>query len=59
MRWPGTSAPRHVVAPTDVGVKKIEHIGPFRRDLGVRLWPTLLAPIEASTPRLAARLPAV
>ena len=49
---------RHVVAPRDLGVKKIEHFGPFRRDLGARLWPRLLAPIEAATPRLAARLPA-
>lgn len=49
---------RHVVAPADLGVKKIEHFGPFRRDLVARLWPMLLAPIEAATPRLAARLPA-
>ncbi|MFG6490567.1 serine aminopeptidase domain-containing protein [Roseateles sp. BYS78W] len=48
---------RHVVAPADLGVKKIAHFGPFRRDLGVRLWPRLLAPIEAATPQLAARLP--
>jgi predicted alpha/beta hydrolase len=49
---------RHVVAPADLGVRRIEHFGPFRRDLGARLWPRLLAPIEAATPRLAARLPA-
>lgn len=49
---------RHVVAPADLGVKKIEHFGPFRRDLGAMLWPRLLAPIEAATPRLAARLQA-
>ncbi|MFG6443401.1 serine aminopeptidase domain-containing protein [Roseateles sp. LKC17W] len=49
---------RHVVAPAELGVRKIEHFGPFRRDLGARLWPRLLAPIEAATPRLAARLPA-
>lgn len=49
---------RHVVAPEDLGVKRIEHFGPFRRDLGERLWPRLLGPIEAATPRLAARLPA-
>jgi len=49
---------RHVVAPADLGVKKIEHFGPFRRDLGARLWPRLLAPIEAATPQLADRLPA-
>ena len=49
---------RHVVAPTDLGVKKIEHFGPFRRDLGTQLWPRLLATIEAATPQLAARFPA-
>lgn len=47
---------RHAVAPADLGVSKIEHFGPFRRDLGARLWPRLLDPIEAATPRLAARL---
>lgn len=47
---------RHVLAPQDLGVKRIEHFGPFRRDLGARLWPRLLAPVEAATPALAARL---
>jgi predicted alpha/beta hydrolase len=47
---------RHAVSPADLGVAKIEHFGPFRRDLGAKLWPRLLAPIEAATPRLAARL---
>lgn len=47
---------RHVLAPQDLGVPRVEHFGPFRRDLGAQLWPRLLAPIEASTPRLAARL---
>lgn len=45
---------RHTIAPSDIGVKKIEHFGPFRRDLGARLWPRLLAPIEAASPKLAA-----
>lgn len=48
---------RHTVSPADLCVKKIEHFGPFRRDLGAKLWPKLLAPIEAATPRLAALLP--
>lgn len=48
---------RHDIAPTDLGVSKIEHFGPFRRDLGAKLWPKLLAPVEAATPRLAARFP--
>lgn len=47
---------RHTLAPQDLGVKRIEHFGPFRRDLGSQLWPRLLAPIEAVTPRLAAAL---
>lgn len=47
---------RHVVAPGDLGVKKIEHFGPFRRELGAQLWPRLLAPIEAATPKLAAQV---
>jgi predicted alpha/beta hydrolase len=47
---------RHHIAPVDIGVKRIEHFGPFRREVGARLWPRLLTPIEAATPRLAARL---
>ncbi|WP_277592484.1 serine aminopeptidase domain-containing protein [Roseateles saccharophilus] len=47
---------RHSVSPADLGVGKIEHFGPFRRDLGAKLWPRLLERIEAATPRLAARL---
>lgn len=48
---------RHVLSPRDLSVTRIEHFGPFRRDLGPKLWPRLLEPIEAATPRLAARLP--
>jgi predicted alpha/beta hydrolase len=47
---------RHSIGPGDLGVKKIEHFGPFRRDLGARLWPRLLQPIEAASPKLAKRL---
>lgn len=47
---------RHAVAPRELGVKRIEHFGPFRRDLGAQLWPRLLAPIEAASSRLAGRL---
>jgi len=47
---------RHTIAPSDIGVSKIEHFGPFRRDLGAKLWPRLLAPIEAATTKLAVRL---
>ena len=48
---------RHCVDPADLGVQTVGHFGPFRRDLGARLWPRLLSPIEAATPRLAARFP--
>lgn len=47
---------RHAVSPADLGVSQIQHFGPFRRDLGATLWPRLLAPIEALTPRLTANL---
>lgn len=47
---------RHVLSPRDLSVNRIEHFGPFRRDLGAQLWPRLLAPVEAATPRLSARL---
>lgn len=50
------SVQRHVLHPQDVGVNRIEHFGPFRRDLGASLWSRLLAPVEAATPRLAQRL---
>lgn len=43
---------RHELRPQDIGERRIEHFGPFRRDLGLKLWPRLLAPIEAATPRL-------
>jgi predicted alpha/beta hydrolase len=46
---------RHAVSPADLGVHRIEHFGAFRRDLGARLWPQLLGPIEAATPLLAGR----
>lgn len=47
---------RHRLAPQDIGAQRIEHFGPFRRDLGARLWPHLLERLERSTPRLAAQL---
>lgn len=47
---------RRAVAPGDLDVARIEHFGPFRRELGARLWPQLLNPIEEATPRLAVRL---
>ncbi len=52
----GAQVQRHVMSPADLGVRKIEHFGPFRRDLGAGLWPRLLAPLEAASPKLAARL---
>lgn len=52
----GARVRRQVIAPADLGLDKIEHFGPFRRDVGDRLWPRLLTPVEADTPRLASRL---
>lgn len=47
---------RHTLAPRDLEVSAIGHFAMFRRDLGARIWPLLLAPVEAATPRLKARL---
>lgn len=54
--FPAAAVQRHVLQPQDLGVNRIEHFGPFRRDLGARLWSRLLHPVEAATPRLAQRL---
>ena len=55
-RFTAAQVQRHVIAPHDLGAQRIEHFGPFRRDLGSQLWSRLLAPVEAATPPLAARL---
>lgn len=47
---------RHTLAPRDLGIKAIGHFAMFRRDLGAHIWPLLLGPVEAATPRLRARL---
>ncbi|MEH0167933.1 alpha/beta hydrolase [Paucibacter sp. JuS9] len=47
---------RHTLDPQAVGLHQIGHFAMFRRELGARLWPLLLAPVEASTPLLRARL---
>lgn len=47
---------RHTLAPQAVGARTIGHFALFRRELGERIWPLLLAPIEAATPRLRNRL---
>lgn len=56
LQFSAAQVQRHTLAPRDLGVQKIEHFGPFRRDLGGKLWPKLLAPIEAASPKLAKRL---
>ncbi len=43
---------RHSLKPSDVGVRRIGHFGPFRREPGARLWQRLLAPLEQATPAL-------
>jgi predicted alpha/beta hydrolase len=45
---------RHALTPTSVGLKRIGHFSAFRRDSGARIWPRLLAPIEAASPPLRA-----
>lgn len=47
---------RHTLDPQAVGLHQIGHFAMFRRELGARLWPLLLAPVEAATPLLRARL---
>jgi len=44
---------RHVLTPASLGVKQVQHFGPFRRDLGAKLWPRLLDTLEAAAPMLA------
>ena len=43
---------RHTLVPSNVGLVRIGHFNAFRRDSGARIWPQLLAPIEAATPAL-------
>lgn len=47
---------RHTLTPQAVGLRAIGHFALFRRELGERIWPLLLAPVEAATPLLRARL---
>ncbi|MES2958124.1 MAG: alpha/beta hydrolase [Pseudomonadota bacterium] len=45
-------AARHTLTPAEVGQGRLGHFGAFRRQSGARVWPHLLAPIEAATPAL-------
>ncbi|MCV2362701.1 alpha/beta fold hydrolase [Paucibacter sp. DJ1R-11] len=47
---------RHTLDPRQLGLRAIGHFGMFRRELGAKLWPLLLAPVEQATPRLRDRL---
>jgi len=47
---------RHTLDPRSLGLRAIGHFGMFRRELGDRIWPLLLAPIEQATPVLRERL---
>jgi predicted alpha/beta hydrolase len=49
-------APGHAellrLTPAEVGLKQLGHFGAFRREAEARLWPLLLARIEAAVPAL-------
>lgn len=47
---------RHTLDPRALGLRAIGHFGMFRRELGERIWPLLLAPVEQATPVLRERL---
>ncbi|WP_395700409.1 serine aminopeptidase domain-containing protein [Aquabacterium sp.] len=47
---------RHELVPQALGLKRLGHFGAFRAQVGARVWPRLLAPIEAATPALAQAL---
>jgi predicted alpha/beta hydrolase len=47
---------RHTLDPKTLGLRTIGHFGMFKRELGERIWPLLLAPVEQATPLLRARL---
>lgn len=49
---------RHSLRPADVGLRRLGHFGPFRREPGAPLWQRLLAPLEQATPTLRAALAA-
>ncbi|MEJ6004936.1 alpha/beta hydrolase [Paucibacter sp. AS339] len=52
----GAEVARHTLDPRQLGLRGIGHFGMFRRDLGERIWPLLLGPVEQATPVLKARL---
>jgi len=55
-RFTAAKLERRTLEPRAIGARAIGHFAPFRRDLGERIWPLLLTPLEAATPALAARL---
>lgn len=46
------SVERLHLAPRAVGMRRLGHFGPFRRQAQARVWPLLLESIEARVPRL-------
>ncbi len=50
---------RLTLDPQHLGLRAIGHFGMFRRDLGERIWPLLLGPVEQATPVLRQNLAAV
>jgi predicted alpha/beta hydrolase len=47
---------RHTLTPAHAGVQRLGHFGAFRREVGPRVWPRLLAPIEAASPALTSAI---
>lgn len=43
---------RHTLTPAQLGVRRLGHFGPFRRQAGPAAWRLLLAPIESANPAL-------
>lgn len=56
MQFRNASVARHTLDPQALGLRAIGHFGMFRRDLGERIWPLLLAPVEQATPVLRTSL---
>ena len=44
---------RHTLTPEALGLRQLGHFAMFRRELGEKIWPLLLGPVEAATPVLA------
>lgn len=52
LQFSGAQVQRLTLDPQQLGLRAIGHFGMFRRDLGERIWPLLLGPVEQATPVL-------